>query len=108
MAVTSTASKGFNPFSLDAVNFLLSDVRGALGPMLRRPLPATASCSNPGRWSSSAAAWGGLSTKGNHGRPRDRKAPSDHRRFGIGGETPLHTVEPAVLLNAAPGVFVGA
>jgi MFS family permease len=34
MAVTSTKSKGFNPLSLDAVNFLLSDVRGALGPYL--------------------------------------------------------------------------
>jgi MFS family permease len=34
MAMTSTKSKGFNPFSLDAVNFLLSDVRGALGPYL--------------------------------------------------------------------------
>lgn len=34
MAVTSTKSKDFNPLSLDAVNFLLSDVRGALGPYL--------------------------------------------------------------------------
>jgi MFS family permease len=34
MAVTSTKSKAFNPLSLDAVNFLLSDVRGALGPYL--------------------------------------------------------------------------
>src|SRR6202171_3890472 len=34
MAVTSTRSKRFNPFSLDAVNFLLADVRGALGPFL--------------------------------------------------------------------------
>jgi MFS family permease len=34
MAITSTKSKRFNPFSLDAVNFLLSDVRGALGPYL--------------------------------------------------------------------------
>jgi MFS family permease len=34
MAITSTKSKGFNPSSLDAVNFLLSDVRGALGPYL--------------------------------------------------------------------------
>jgi di/tricarboxylate transporter len=34
MAVTSTKSRGFNPLSLDAVNFLLSDVRGALGPYL--------------------------------------------------------------------------
>jgi hypothetical protein len=32
MAVTSTKSKRFTPFSLDAVNFLLADVRGALGP----------------------------------------------------------------------------
>jgi hypothetical protein len=34
MAVTSTKSRRFSPFSLDAVNFLLSDVRGALGPYL--------------------------------------------------------------------------
>jgi MFS family permease len=34
MAVTSTKSKRFRPFSLDAVNFLLADVRGALGPFL--------------------------------------------------------------------------
>jgi MFS family permease len=34
MAVTSTRSKRFTPFSLDAVNFLLADVRGALGPFL--------------------------------------------------------------------------
>src|ERR1700720_882660 len=34
MARTSTKSKGFNPLSLDAVNFLLSDGRGALGPYL--------------------------------------------------------------------------
>src|SRR3981081_2569570 len=34
MAVTSTRSKRFSPFSLDAVNFLLADVRGALGPFL--------------------------------------------------------------------------
>jgi len=34
MAVTSTRRKPFNPFSLDAVNFLLADVRGALGPYL--------------------------------------------------------------------------
>jgi MFS family permease len=34
MAVTSTKSKAFNPRSLDAVNFLLSDVRGAMGPYL--------------------------------------------------------------------------
>jgi MFS family permease len=34
VAVTSTKSKGFNPFSLDAINFLLADVRGALGPYL--------------------------------------------------------------------------
>jgi hypothetical protein len=29
--VTSTQSGRFNPFSLDAINFLLADVRGALG-----------------------------------------------------------------------------
>lgn len=34
MAVTATRSKGFNPLSLDAINFLLADVRGALGPYL--------------------------------------------------------------------------
>ena len=34
MAVTSTRRNSFNPYSLDAVNFLLADVRGALGPYL--------------------------------------------------------------------------
>jgi MFS family permease len=34
MAVTSTKRKGFNPLSLDAINFLLADVRGAMGPYL--------------------------------------------------------------------------
>ena len=34
MAVTSTKGRRFNPFSLDAINFLLADVRGALGPYL--------------------------------------------------------------------------
>ena len=34
MAMTSTKSKHFNPISLDAINFLLADVRGALGPYL--------------------------------------------------------------------------
>ena len=34
MAVRSTQSRGFNPLSLDAINFLLADVRGALGPCL--------------------------------------------------------------------------
>jgi MFS family permease len=35
MAVKSKAKhKGFNPFSLDAVNFLSADVRGAVGPYL--------------------------------------------------------------------------
>lgn len=32
--MTSTKNKRFNPFSLDAINFLLADVRGALGPYL--------------------------------------------------------------------------
>jgi MFS family permease len=32
--MTSTKSKHFNPVSLDAINFLLADVRGALGPYL--------------------------------------------------------------------------
>jgi MFS family permease len=34
VAVTSTKSRRFSPFSLDAINFLLADVRGALGPYL--------------------------------------------------------------------------
>jgi MFS family permease len=34
MAVTQTQGKRFSPLSLDAINFLLSDVRGALGPYL--------------------------------------------------------------------------
>src|SRR5271170_6720776 len=34
MAVTSTKERSFNPLSLDAINFLLADVRGALGPYL--------------------------------------------------------------------------
>ena len=34
MVVTSTNGKPFNPFSLDAVNFLSADVRGAVGPYL--------------------------------------------------------------------------
>src|SRR5665213_606249 len=34
MAATSTKNKPFNPYSLDAINFLLADVRGALGPYL--------------------------------------------------------------------------
>jgi len=34
MAVTSTKRNGFNPLSLDAINFLLADVRGAVGPYL--------------------------------------------------------------------------
>ncbi len=35
MVVTfDSNSKRFNPFSLDAINFLLADVRGALGPFL--------------------------------------------------------------------------
>jgi MFS family permease len=34
VALTSTKSKDFKPLSLDAVNFLLADVRGALGPYL--------------------------------------------------------------------------
>jgi MFS family permease len=32
--MTSTEPKRFNPFSLDAINLLLADVRGALGPYL--------------------------------------------------------------------------
>jgi MFS family permease len=34
MAVTSTKRMDFNPLSLDAINFLLADVRGAVGPYL--------------------------------------------------------------------------
>src|SRR5271156_7155046 len=34
MSVTSTKERSFNPLSLDAINFLLADVRGALGPYL--------------------------------------------------------------------------
>jgi MFS family permease len=34
VAVTPAKSASFSPFSLDAVNFLLADVRGALGPYL--------------------------------------------------------------------------
>jgi MFS family permease len=34
VAVTSTKIRRFSPFSLDAINFLLADVRGALGPYL--------------------------------------------------------------------------
>jgi hypothetical protein len=31
MAVTSTNGKPFNPFSIDAINFLLADVRARWG-----------------------------------------------------------------------------
>jgi len=34
VALTSIKSKRFNPLSLDAVNFLAADVRGAVGPFL--------------------------------------------------------------------------
>jgi MFS family permease len=34
MAMTLAKERGFNPLSLDAINFLLADVRGALGPYL--------------------------------------------------------------------------
>ena len=34
MVLTFTRSKRFYPFSLDVINFLLADVRGALGPYL--------------------------------------------------------------------------
>ena len=34
MVVTSIESKRFNPLSLDAVNFLAADVRGAVGAFL--------------------------------------------------------------------------
>ena len=34
MNETSTEARKFHPLSLDAVNFLLADVRGALGPYL--------------------------------------------------------------------------
>jgi hypothetical protein len=32
--MTPTKRRSFSPFSLDAINFLLADVRGALGPFL--------------------------------------------------------------------------
>ena len=32
--MTSAEGKRFHPLSLDAINFLLADVRGALGPYL--------------------------------------------------------------------------
>jgi hypothetical protein len=32
--IPSSKSRRFSPLSLDALNFLLSDVRGALGPYL--------------------------------------------------------------------------
>ena len=39
MAVKSKAKrKGFSPLSLDAVNFLAADVRGAVGPYLIYPI----------------------------------------------------------------------
>ena len=34
MAVRSAKSRRFSPLSLDAVNFLAADVRGAVGPYL--------------------------------------------------------------------------
>jgi hypothetical protein len=34
VVLTSTKSERFHPFALDAINFLLADVRGALGPYL--------------------------------------------------------------------------
>jgi len=34
LCCTSNKEQAFSPFSLDAVNFLLADVRGALGPFL--------------------------------------------------------------------------
>ncbi len=34
MAMTSAETKRFNPLSLDAINFLAADVRGAVGPYL--------------------------------------------------------------------------
>jgi MFS family permease len=34
IAVTTATARRFNPLSLDAINFLLADVRGALGPYL--------------------------------------------------------------------------
>jgi MFS family permease len=51
VAVTSTASKRFNPFSLDALNFLLADVRGALGPYLNVFLVTQQ------HWSQSEVGW---------------------------------------------------
>lgn len=43
--MTSTKSKRFNPFSLDVINFRLSDVRGALGLYLNVFLVTQQRCS---------------------------------------------------------------
>ena len=45
MAVNSTKNERFNPFSLDAINFRLSDVRGALGLYLNVFLVTQQRCS---------------------------------------------------------------
>ena len=46
-----TTEGGFRPLSLDAVNFLLADVRGALGPYLNVFLVTQQ------HWSQSESAW---------------------------------------------------
>lgn len=50
---SKTKRKGFSPFSLDAVNFLSADVRGAVGPFLNVhitiPAPAALGGAFPGR-----------------------------------------------------------
>jgi hypothetical protein len=47
VVVTSTKSERFRPFSLDASNFLLADVRGALGPYLNVTGDGIAAVSSP-------------------------------------------------------------
>ena len=42
---TDATAKGFRPISLDAINFLLADVRGALGPYLNVFLVTQQHCS---------------------------------------------------------------
>jgi MFS family permease len=49
--VTSTKGRRFNPFSLDAVNFLSADVRGAVGPYLNVFLVTQQ------HWSQSEVGW---------------------------------------------------
>ena len=48
MAVAVAESRRFHPLSLDAVNFLLADVRDALGPYLNVILLTQQHCSQSG------------------------------------------------------------